>query len=131
MTNKAPKKCVQCGNTFEPRKTDQKYCQRKCSLNNANDKLKEVYKIIRAQDQGPCARCGGPCPPDRLRKYCSVRCRIDANIESTRMGSANNKRICELCDPALKTPTHSMKSRYCLPCQDMVRKGLNLQGNFQ
>ncbi len=73
--------CVQCGETFEAKRSDAKYCSKKCR------QVFSTRKIRGTKNVKICLICGTEFSTNGKRQYCSEQCSEIAHRINTDHGS--------------------------------------------
>lgn len=112
------KSCDQCGQSFNPRRKDQKYCSRQCKNRSSYARNRQVAQRI-------CPQCGNEIPPESHANmdYCSRRCRQqfhqEANTGQSNPLEHNDTPVQPLPKaPIEATPPHDTDS---LPVEQHLR----------
>ncbi len=100
---KPKKSCEHCGKSFEPRRSDQKYCDHRC---RANSRYKRYRGSIVPRR---CLQCASAIPDESnlSRQFCSPRCRQRYHYERrsglTETGTAPTESVEQKRDRIIPT----------------------------
>ena len=100
--------CEQCGNEFDPKRADQRFCNRSCSAKWTARQRGQVGIVAYV-----CAQCGREFRDyaGNHRAYCSKECEIDSHRKE--------RPRCEVCGK----PVRLMRNRYCSKtCSNLARE---------
>jgi predicted nucleic acid-binding Zn ribbon protein len=118
-----PRKCLVCGQLFEPKRRESKYCSERCSNCAAHRKYNATHQQPKRYKRKEkricqCAYCGKDfVARGDWVKYCSAKCAYHNQLKKRREANAARLMVkCAVCGKEFHSPRGTAKycSRKCL-----------------